>query len=323
MTEFTEFSFSTSWNWRRDSGERIVEEILELGFSQVELNYRITEGMLQTIRPYIERGDIAVSSVHNVFPAVNDPRFDTDSRILGWRDEELRRQAIALAIGSIETGLSLGARAVVLHPGIMPWDESPPGPFGLSGIALDEELKRLWREEGPQSPAYTAAFAEFSEYRKWGMHGELERILASLEVLAEYIASRGLPIVIGLENRPMSFQVPDFSEMRFFLDALEGAPVGMWLDVGHGAVLRNMGFFDDRIEAESLAHRLVGMHIHDVDGVDDHFAPYMREGLDPYLSLIRRSPIKVLELGPKNNRDEIVTGARRLQNALARVDEGK
>jgi sugar phosphate isomerase/epimerase len=323
MTEFHGFSFSTSWNWRSGSGERVVEEILELGFDEVELNYRITDRMLEAIAPYVERGAISVSSVHNVFPAVEDPRFDTDSRMLGWRDDELRGRAIELAIGSVEAGRELGARAVVIHPGVMPWDESPPGPGGLSGIALDEELKRLWREEGPGSPAYRAAFAEFTEYRERGMRGELERILASLEAIAEYVARRGIPIAIGLENRPMAFQVPDFAEMRYFLEALEGSAVGMWLDVGHGAVLRNMGFFDDRVEAPRLADRLVGMHIHDVDGVDDHFAPYSKEGLDPYLGLIRRSPIKVLELGAKNGRDGIVAGARRLKAALAAEEDGK
>ena len=41
--EFAEFSFSTSWNWRgSDSGTRVVEEILALGFDSVELNYKST-----------------------------------------------------------------------------------------------------------------------------------------------------------------------------------------------------------------------------------------------------------------------------------------
>ena len=62
MTEFSNFSFSTSWNWRCGSGERIVEEILELGFREVELNYRITDRMLEAITPYVDRGTIAVSS---------------------------------------------------------------------------------------------------------------------------------------------------------------------------------------------------------------------------------------------------------------------
>jgi sugar phosphate isomerase/epimerase len=318
MAEFDGFSFSTSWNWRGgDSGERVIEEILELGFDKVELNYRVTRGMLKGIAPYVARGTVSVPSVHNVFPAIDDPRFDTDSRMLGYRDEGLRARAVELTIGSVEAGRELGARALVVHPGVMPWDESPPGPSGFAGIAFDEELKRRWREDGPDSGPYKSLLAEFVEYRRRGMRGELERILRSLEEIANYIERRGIEMRIGVENRPMCFQVPDFVEMGYLLDALAGGPVGLWLDTGHGAIQRNMGLFDDRSGAKGLADRLVGMHIHDVEGVDDHFAPYSKEGLDPYLGLIRRAPIKVIELGMKNGREAIVEGMRRLKAELA------
>jgi sugar phosphate isomerase/epimerase len=318
MPEFSDFAFSTSWNWRgSDSGERVIEEILELGFDKVELNYRVTRGMLKTIVPYVERGAIEVPSVHNVFPSIEDSRFDTDSRMLGYRDETLRERAIALTIESIEAGRDVGAKALVVHPGVMPWDECPPSPSGFAGIPFDEELKRRWREEGPDSKAYTSLFSEFVEYRRRGTGGELERILASLEKVANYVERKGIRMRIGVENRPMCFQVPNFVEMEYLLDALAGGPIGMWFDTGHGAIQRNMGFFDDRAEASRLADRLVGMHIHDVEGVDDHFAPYMKEGLDPYLDLIRRSPIKVIELGMKNGREDVIAGTRRLLAKIA------
>jgi sugar phosphate isomerase/epimerase len=318
MSEFPNLSFSTSWNWRgSDSGERVAREILGLGFSKVELNYRVTRRMLEDITPLVERGELEVSSVHCVFPAEADPRFDTDSRLLGYRDGELRARALELAIGSADSGARLGARALVVHPGVLPWDELPPVSCGLSGPALDEELKRRWREHGPRSEEYLSLFREFNEYRERGMGGERERILESLEALAEHVSRHCPGMMIGIENRPMSFQIPNFEEMDWFLERLEGAPLGMWLDTGHGAIMRNMGFCDDVAEASRHADRLVGMHIHDVEGVDDHFAPYRREGLDRYLGLIERSPIKVLELGAKNSREEAVEGARRLSAALA------
>ena len=237
--------------------------------------------------------------------------------MLGYRDLELRRQAIELTKGSIDAGHALGASALVVHPGVVPHDDTPAGPSGLAGEAYDVELKRRWLAFGKDSPEYLSLFEEFVEYRRTRMTGELTRIIGSLEVLANYILQKNIPMRIGLENRPMCFQIPNFVEMRQLTDALAGAPVGMWFDTGHGAMQRHMGFFDDAAESLSLADRLVGMHIHDVIGVDDHFSPYTREGLDAYLELIRRSPIKVIELGKKNSADDIITGMRRLQKALA------
>lgn len=46
-------------------GRELVEEIRQLGFSRVELNYNIAREMLTTIEPMIERGKIGISSVYN------------------------------------------------------------------------------------------------------------------------------------------------------------------------------------------------------------------------------------------------------------------
>lgn len=307
---FPDFAFSTSWNFRNSKvGRVLMEEIVSLGFRKVELNYRIGAETLETIEPMVRRGELSVESVHNVFPAEDDQRFDTDSRLLGYEDDGLRRRAVALTVRSAEYAARLGAKAVVVHPGIVPEGGGRDGEY-------DRRLKALYLERGPASPEYRGLFEEFVRWREAAAGPEADRVLKSLEEIAGEIARRGLPVRIGLENRPICSQMPDFSELRRFLDALDGSAVGLWLDTGHGAMQRNMGFFDDRAEAENLAGRLVGMHIHDADGVDDHFAPYEREGLDGYLGLIERSPIKVLELGKKNSREAVIRGAAALRDKL-------
>jgi sugar phosphate isomerase/epimerase len=309
-SRFGEFAFSTSWNFRNSPvGRVLMEEILALGFNKVELNYRITEEALSTIVPMVRSGELVVESVHNVFPATADQRFDTDSRLLGWEDETLRRRAVELAVRSAEFAAELGAKAVVVHPGIVPEGEGRDGEY-------DTRLKALWTGKGPESPEYRELLAEFRAFRAAAAPAESDRVLRSLEEIAEELERRKLPVRIGLENRPICSQMPDFAELRRFLDALAGSPIGFWFDTGHGAMQRHLGFFDDRAEARSLADRLVGMHIHDVDGVDDHYAPYEREGLDGYLELIDKSPIKVLELGKKNSREAVVRGAEALARRL-------
>lgn len=57
MEDKGEFAFSTCWNIRRHTtGDGMLNEIRELGFRRVELNYNVTETMLATIEPMIERG---------------------------------------------------------------------------------------------------------------------------------------------------------------------------------------------------------------------------------------------------------------------------
>ncbi len=341
------FSFSTSWNWRNSPvGRTIIEEIVDLGFRKVELNYQISEEALATIRPMVERGEIEVPSLHNVFPKVPDSRFDTDSRLLGYADPELRKRAVELTVGTVRMASELGARVVVVHPGVLPprsaagtgttgkdpgsglrsrpglglWPDSGAGRYSESRPveAYDTELKALYSRGLRRGDAeFDAVFREFIEYRDLCAEPELGRIIESLEEVAGFIVRENLDVRLGIENRPMCWQIPDFAQMRRILGALAGAPLGMWFDTGHGAMMRHLGFFDDREEARALLARLEGVHIHDVDGVDDHFAPYSREGLDGYLDLIEAAPIKVLELGKKNSREDVVQGAQRLARALA------
>jgi sugar phosphate isomerase/epimerase len=324
----SDFSFSTSWNWRNSKvGSAIMEEILSLGFKKVELNYRISEGMLETIEPMVARGELEVPSVHNVFPAVDDERFDTDSRLLGYDDPELRRRAVELTVRSAERGAALGAKALVVHPGVMPPDREALSASSLSGLEWDRRLKELYERgfrKGQRE--FDGPFEEFSSLRARLAPPELERVVRSLEEVANRIERLRLGMRIGVENRPMCWQIPVFAEMDYILEKLAGAPLGLWFDTGHGAMMRHLGFFDDAAEAAKIAGpgaaNLVGMHIHDVDGVDDHFSPYTREGQDRYLSLIAAAPIKVIELGAKNPREAVAEGCAALVRALADRKEG-
>ncbi len=92
-----DYSFSTCWNVKKHQiGREMIEEIKELGFRFVELNYNVTDELLKTIEPMIEKGKIGISSVHNVFPFIDDPDYDTDSVMLGFEDEMKRSRAVEL-----------------------------------------------------------------------------------------------------------------------------------------------------------------------------------------------------------------------------------
>jgi sugar phosphate isomerase/epimerase len=294
-------SFSTMWNYMKSSdGAELLRQIIDLGFRKVELNYRISREMLDAMEPLLERGVIAVGSIHNVFPRVADPAFDTDSQLLGYADPDLRAEAVKLTKQSVDYAQRLGAAAVVIHPGEVPVSEAR---------FYDRMLKRLYRQGKQDSPEYETLFREMAEYRAKRSPCHLELIRQSLEALCEYIGKKNYTVKLGIENRAMCHQIPDFAEADWLLSKLRELPVYFWYDIGHGMVLENLGIFNNRAGALALADRTIGIHIHDTLGVEDHWAPYIHsDHLDDFLELIAKIPIKVLELGSKNSAAAVLKG---------------
>lgn len=118
----------------------------------------------------IERSEIGVSSVHNTFPHVADPDYGTDSVLLGFDDEPRRKRAIELLLRSAEYAHRYGAKAVVVHPGEVPFEYN-----------IDEALKKIYHDQGPDSPAYQSLWQEMLEKREDGDAHYLSFIQESLE----------------------------------------------------------------------------------------------------------------------------------------------
>ncbi len=294
----SDLAISTMWNFRKaHSGEELIDQLTALGFSRVELNYQVRTEWLSGIRRRIAEGAIAVSSVHNVFPKTLDPRFDTDSVMLGYEDEALRKQAVELAKGSIEWACVLGAGAVVFHPTEVPLE---PGEF-------DVPLKNLVKAHRTDSDEYRELYARMLAARQAEPY--LDRMMLSIHELADYVTRCNLPVKLGMENRAMCHQCPTFPEFDLIANRFSGGPVGIWLDTGHGIMMEEMGLQHLPLSPKA-ADMIVGMHIHDAVDALDHYAPCTLPGdaLAPYRDYIQRSPIKVLELSGRLSAEEIITG---------------
>ncbi|MDD3335143.1 MAG: TIM barrel protein [Eubacteriales bacterium] len=291
-------ALSTMWNFRKaHSGEELLDQILALGFTQVELNYQVRREWLPGIERYLEQGKIAVSSIHNVFPKTMDERFNTDSILLGYQDETLRAQAIALSKQSIDYAVRYGAKAVVFHPTEVPLDPEK----------YDVPLKKLVAAHQTQSDQFLTLQREMLAERRTEPY--LNQMLKSIEELSEYVVRNRLPVKLGMENRSMCHQAPIFAEFDLIMERFQGGPVGIWLDTGHGIMMQELGLQRLPLSA-AAAEGIVGMHIHDaVDGLD-HYAPCTLPGavLAPYRDYIERSPIKVLELSGRLDAETIRKG---------------
>ncbi|GGA02081.1 hypothetical protein GCM10008018_55350 [Paenibacillus marchantiophytorum] len=305
------YSFSTCWNIKKHTvGREMIEEIKDLGFSYVELNYNVTEEMMKTIEPMIEKGEIGVSSVHNVFPFINDKDYDTDSVMLGFDDEEKRKRSVELLIRSMDYANRYGAKAVVVHPGEVPFDYN-----------IDSDLKKLYKEQGKDSPAYRQLWQEMTERRERLSPLYTKRIQESLEVVSEHAAQKGWDIAIGIETRSRCYQMPSLMEAKTICDNLKGGPVYLWYDIGHAMMMDRMGLYDNLKELQEVQTYIYGVHIHETLELSDHWCPYVHSQdmayFDHYLSAIDFAKVKVYELKAVCQPDEIDESHRLITTKIA------
>ena len=315
-TDKGDYSFSTCWNIKRHAvGRDMIDEIKSLGFRFVELNYNVTREHMRTIEPMIERGEIGVSSVHNVFPHVADNDYGTDSVMLGFDDEEKRRRSVELLIETMAYAHRYGAKAVVVHPGEVPFDDN-----------IDQRLKEIYHAEGKESEAYRKLWGEMKERRDRLSPLYLRRIGESLETVCEHAARKGWKVKIGIETRSRCYQLPTPLEAKTVCDRLQGSAVGLWYDIGHAMMMDRMGLYDNLKELQQVKRYICGVHIHETVGLSDHWCPYVHSGDDRYfdhfLEAIELADVKVYELKAKCEPDEIERSHALVTGKLAMRKEG-
>ena len=70
-------AFSSCWNNSRHSdGEKMIEEIVDLGFPHIELSHGMTIAKLPGIQKAFRRGIFTCSGVHNYFPSPVEVMID-------------------------------------------------------------------------------------------------------------------------------------------------------------------------------------------------------------------------------------------------------
>lgn len=298
--------FSTAWFTEREGimAPDVVGTIIELGFSAVELEYRVTETLYRKMRPLILREKLKVVSVHNFFPLPDKEPPSTasgDRFLLSSLDRQERDRAIRMTLRTIECAGDLGASAVVLHLGKV--DMEPE----------NERLEDLFYHQRLDTPEgrdfLRAKLKERSEKRA----PYLESVFFSLDRLNREAEKRGL--LLGVENRYHYHQIPDYDEIGLILDRFSGGSIRYWHDLGHAHTLERLGIVDHGSLLRTYASFNAGIHIHDAIGTDDHFAPGSGEidftGLADWL---RSPPIKILEVHKKSDRLEVMNGMEMLKN---------
>lgn len=273
----------------------LLGALAQYGVSHIELDCRITRRQFEQIKARLNATALQVSSLHNYCPfpdlKPNAPPGG-DYFLLSCPDKEERHLAVTWTIKTIEHANDVGAGAVVLHCGAVPMTPGHESIYALYGA-----------DEGASETLQAMLAAEMARRKQFSTPC-VDALLFSLDRLLPVAQKYG--VVLGLETRYHYFELPDFDELGSVLDEFDGAPIGYWHDTGHAHVLEQMGITDHGRWLETHGHRLVGMHLHDAKGLEDHLAPGLGDiDFQRLGSVIRPETPLVVELSPGTAPDAV------------------
>ena len=297
-------AFSTCWNnSRHTDGETMIEEIVGMGFSNIELSHGMTIAKLPGIKKAYERGLFACSGVHNYFPSPVEVMIDAPDAYEFTSHRPFERQrALDMTLRSLDLAAEFKARYLVLHMGSVPMKSSK----------WTKPLTEMVAAGGQHSPEYVAEKISFVKKREKVGPLYFHRAIEALEKIAERAAEVG--VMLAVESRSKFEDMPTEREMLVLQDHFKDHPgVGYWHDFGHVQLKHNLGLLDHLEWLEKISPHLIGGHVHDVQWpARDHRTPF--SGTLDYAALLRFFPAGcplVWELSPTREAGEIKTALAR------------
>jgi HAD superfamily hydrolase (TIGR01549 family) len=292
-------SLSTMWMMGRfNDFDDFQKASQELGFRGVELNHQLDSRLLEEKK--IRLG--LVSGVHEPCPAdVPMNVLKETDWLISSLDEEKRQQGLRMIKRSINLAHQLGVPRIILHAG------------QIQGTGdLEEKIRKLYQHGKQKSLEYKQLAAKARKILEKKLPLHLEAAFSSLLELVEY--ARPYSVQIGIENRYHYFDIPGIDEMQTLLNAAGSDQIGFVFDVGHATALDHLGYYKFEDWLERYSSRIIGVHIHDVNGIEDHLAPGL--GKVDFSILAKYLPsdaFRTLEVKVNNTPEQIVTGLKLLQ----------
>jgi sugar phosphate isomerase/epimerase len=246
-------ALSTMWMQKRFSTvSEFWARVQELGLDRIELSSVVRPEMVEGLLP----GDARIASVHSPCPSTVG-LGDEVGLLLSSLDPERRQAAVRTTEDAIDYAARYGAGAVVAHLGYVVMDRSAGRELGRMFIAHQED-----------QPRYAELRSQVVATRQAAEAPHLEAVRRSLDALEAHARKRG--VRLGFENLPRPWGIPSVEEAAALLAEHDPAVVYYWHDTGHAQVMHNLGFVRHEKWLETLGSRMLGMHLHDVKGVQDH-----------------------------------------------------
>lgn len=290
-------SLSTCWNsHRHQEGEYIAHEARDLGFQWIELSHGLKVSHLPGLLKAVNEGVIRISSIHNFCPSPVEVMMDAPDafEFTSHRDTD-RIRALDLTERTLETTAKFGAERLVVHLGSAPMKK------------YTDKLEALTQQGRIYSREFTKTKLEFVARRVKISQFYLDRARAAIDELLPICEK--YRIALCVETRSHFEQVPNEMEMLELMQAYrDNLWLGFWHDFGHVQRKANLGLLNHTELLASIAPRLLGCHVHDVDWpAKDHRIPFTAGGVDfdSLLPLVPKNIPLVWELSPGQKRAEV------------------
>ncbi len=287
-----------------------MSKIKRMGFKSIELTYLHSGTVIDEIQSLKQRGEIEVVSVHNFCPW--PPEFNnkpyseiTNPYLLSSLDEVIRKKAVSFTKVTIDTAYKMNAKAVVIHAGQV-------GEFVWPKVKSAKLLK-LCEERRKNGKKYARLRKEVIISRQKNRKPYLDATIKSLSEINIYAQESG--VKLGIENRYIYEQIPDFQEIAEILSYFKNSNIYYWHDVGHAQVQENMDLVSHEAFLRKYWKKMIGIHLHDIRSVgDDHYAPGMGNmNFSMIKKYMRSGIIKVLEVHDPCSAKEIIGGRQLLR----------
>lgn len=290
------YQTSLSTMWAIENFPKLTdffEGARRLGFSTIELNHLVDASMFEGI----DLSQYIFSSVHEPCPV--DYSTDELKRrdwLVSSPNEENRKLGVQAIKGSIDLAHQLNVTIIVTHCGTI-----------LTLSSFEKKLRCLFNTGVVDSEEYQEVKQIFMESRAKLIGPHMDAVKKSLLELLDY-ASR-FNLKIGLENRYHYYDIPSLDEMGELLNLGSPDQLGFIYDVGHAQTLDRMGFFPHEEWLRRYASRMIGVHLHDVIGINDHYAPGLGEvDFKMVASYLPENSYKVLEIQGGSSYQQIKAG---------------
>lgn len=257
----------------------MIEEIVDLGFSRIELSHGMTIAKLPGIRKAFQRGLFTCSGIHNYFPSPVEVLTDApDAYEFTSHRPFDRKRAMDLSMSTLELAAEFGAEYLVLHMGSVP----------MNPRKWSHALTKQLTDYGAHSKKFIKTKLAFVKKREKIGPLYYQRAIDALTAIAGHAAQAGVKLAI--ESRSHFEDMPTEREMLALQTHFADNPsIGYWHDFGHVQLKHNLGLLDHAQWLESIAPHIIGAHVHDVEWpARDHRVPF--SGMIDYAKLLEYFP---------------------------------
>ncbi len=299
------FALSTSWNFQTQPDiKKMLRAIKDLGFNAIEIGHHFSEQRVEDIIRLVDILKIKVVSIHNFCPLPPQPqvkRGSSDYYRLSSLDEKERRKAVKYTKRTIDTAQRLSVKAIVIHGGTVELQKNY-GHIILQSLITD---KINFKE-------YLRLKQRLLEKREREKERHLEAVTESFKEILPY--AQKAKVNIGLETRYYPEEIPSLYEIRHFLKLFNNERLFYWHDVGHAEVNERLGIMPHLAFLEEFSNHMLGIHLHDIRGLEDHNAPFTGDFNFYKIShYLKDDLIKVIEVNSQSTSWQLKIALKKLQ----------